>query len=424
MKLFFVIAALTGHLAVWAQNSNLYAGPVKISFWGFICNKSTNDGFWGSDGAGDEVNVNFRSWGYLFNNLMPAQYSNSDIVYGEYFLPYDNRVKAGTVTINGGLKSGDTYIRETVHYDHIPNTISKYAIASGWCDENSMIAILPVIWEVDKVVFPISDIEEFEKRITNAFSDQAFQQKIVSLKDRCDAYSDSNPYSYNFSGTATGLDNYLTGVFVHYKRLRMSLPIGLSANGQFQSNLLVFTPKMLMLLSQKDFGYGKGIIPVTYRDGDSWAASYTILLKIVADIKLKEPSQPVNPVKQPRLIEITNPPVIIPMPVYSINNEFLQGVWKGTWGAGESNKDQFYSFQFNNNAFWVLNQQGVAIAAGSYKIENNNFKAVYMDNSTGWKYEVSSTEYNIQTKELHGTLIITGTGYFKTGKWVAKKTSN
>lgn len=412
-------------LTATAQKKDIYYGPLKISYWGFVCNNPTKDDPFGMDGVGDEVSIYFSTWGSVFNNMMNNSQGGLNPVYGEDFLPMDERIKAGTATINGGLKAGDSYVREAVYGNDEPNTRSKYAIASGWGDENTLIAILPVVFERDKETPYGKPIQAFDVAVNNAFGDLNFRKKLFALSDQCDQYNGSNPYAYIQFGSIIGLDNYFTGLFSGYQNKLMSRPVGLLPDGQFRSKLLLFTPKMLMLIAQKDFGYGMGIIPVQYDEaglGNTASnGNYTILLQVKADIKKREPPKP--PV-QPKL-----PPVIqgqvttIMQPAYSINNEFVAGVWKGTIGTSTSNNDGPYTFKFANNAFWVLNDQGSATASGGYQFVNGNFVATYYDNNN-WKYEVTSTSYNMTTGELSGNWTCTGTNYYKTGKWIAKKISN
>lgn len=417
-------------LTVNGQKKDVYYGPLKINFWGFVCNNATKDDPFGMDGVGDEVSIYMNSFTSVFNSLMSGRRSGIGPVFGEDFLPMDERIKAGSATINGGLKAGDSYVREAVYGNDEPNTRSKYAILSGWGDENTLIAILPVVFEKDKDNPVGKPIQDFDVALNRAFNDMSVRQKIFALSYQCDQYNGSNPYAFIQFGSLLGIDNYFTGLFNGYQNKLMSHPVGILPDGQFRSKVLVFTPKMLMILAQKDFGYGKGIIPVNYDDaamGNIHSnGSYTILLQVIADIKKRETQAPPTPLQQPAPLIIKKQPVLLntlALPVVAMNNEFLSGVWSGTIGTSTSNNDDPYSFKFANNAFWVLNQQGSATASGGYQITNGNFTATYFD-TNGWKYEVTSTGYNINTGELSGNWTCTGANYYKTGKWVSKKISN
>jgi hypothetical protein len=277
-----------------AQTEDYY-GPVTISFHGFICNRPTNDDGLGMDGVGDEVSVHFWNWTSVANNR--ANFNGLSRIYGEDFFLHD-RVKAGTATINGGLKAGDSYYREGVYGDNDPNILSNYAIITTFCSQNTLIVILPTIWERDEGTFGVTPIQDFGVAANNAFNDMSIKQKFWDFKDHY-TYNDADPYGYFMAGWAIGLDAKFAGLFTANKNRLASRPIGLYPTWDFSSQVLVLTPKTIKIIAEKDYGYGKGIIPVSYNEeslGNTVGhGNYIILLRIVADIKDRNAVSPPPP---------------------------------------------------------------------------------------------------------------------------------
>ncbi len=284
----------------FAQTEDYY-GPVTISFHGFICNRPTNDDPLGRDGVGDEVLVEFWNWTSVATNR--ANYNGLSKIYGEdFFLPF--RVKAGTATINGGLKAGDSYYREGVYGDGDPNILSNYAIINTFCSQNTLIVILPTIWEKDEGPLGITPLQDFGVATNRALNDMAIKQKFWEFRDSY-VYDDNNPYGYFVAGRYIGLDAKYEGMFTANKNKLAIRPVGLFPNWDFSSQVLILTPKTIKIIAEKDYGYGKGIIPVAFNEetleNTFGHGNYTLLLRVVADIKLREQPPPPTPPAQHRV---------------------------------------------------------------------------------------------------------------------------
>lgn len=269
----------------YAQPAEDYYGPVSITFHGFICNRPTNDDPLGGDGVGDEVSVHFWDWTTVTNNK--AHYNGVTKIYGEDFLlPF--RIKAGTSTINGGLKAGDSYYREGVYGDNNPEMLTSYSIVNTFCSQNTLIVILPTIWENDQGPLHIKPLQDFGVEANKAFNDIAIKQKLWEFRDNY-VYNDNNPYGYFLAGRYFGLDAKFAGLFTSQKNKLATRPIGLFPNWDFSSQVLVLTPKTIKIIAEKDYGYGKGIIPVSFNEetlGNTFGhGNYILLLRVVADIK-------------------------------------------------------------------------------------------------------------------------------------------
>lgn len=295
MKKLVSLILLFSSLIGYSQKEDYY-GPATISFHGLICNRPTNDDPLGRDGVGDEVSVHFWNWCSVANNR--ANFNGLSKIYGEdFFLPF--RVKAGTATINGGLKAGDSYYREGVYGDNNPQILSNYAIINTFCSENTVIGIVPTIWERDEGPLSVTPIQDFGVATNQAFNDMAFRRKIWDFSDTY-VYNDNNPYGFIMAGRYIGLDDRYTGMFPPNKNKLATRPIGLFANWNFSSQMLILTSKTIKIISEKDFGYGKGILPVHFNEesmgNTEGHGNYILLLRFVADIKLRNPpQQPTQP---------------------------------------------------------------------------------------------------------------------------------
>lgn len=300
MKRLLSLLFLVCTTASFGQKEDFY-GPVNISFHGIICNRPTNDDPLGMDGVGDEVSVHFWNWNSVANNR--AGYNGLLKIYGEDFL-LPNRIKAGTATVNGGFKAGDSYYREGVYGDENPLILSTYAIVNTFCSENTVISIVPSIWERDKGTFDVTPIQDFGVATNNAFDDMTLRRKIWDFRDTY-VYDDSNPYGFEVPGRYIGLDEKYAGMFAANKNKLASRPIGLFSNWDFSSQLLILTSKTIKIISEKDFGYGKGILPIFYNEetmGNTVGhGNYILLLRFVSDIKLRNPPQPPVEVKKYRV---------------------------------------------------------------------------------------------------------------------------
>ncbi|MGB3005231.1 MAG: hypothetical protein WBC06_01895 [Chitinophagaceae bacterium] len=271
-----------------------YYGPVTISFHGFICNRPTNDDALGGDGVGDEVSAMF--WDWTDGATDRANYSGLMKIYGENFLlPY--RVKAGTSTINGGLKAGDSYYREGVYGDNDPLILSNYAIVNTFCSQNTIIAILPAIFERDNGPLGVTPIQDFGVVTRRAFNDDDIHQQILDFRDSY-VYNDNNPYGFILPGRYIGLDAKFAGMFSPNKNKLATRPIGLFSNWDYSSQLIVLTPKTIKIISEKDYGYGKGILPVFFNEetmeNSEGHGNYIILLRFVSDIKDRNANNPAS----------------------------------------------------------------------------------------------------------------------------------
>ncbi len=290
-KLYFILLLIIVNNS-YAQNAN-YTGRVKISFHGFICNRPTNDDPLGRDGVSDEVNLAFWAWSPITTNR--ANYNGITKIYGEdFFLP--NRIKAGTATINGGIKAGDTYYREPVDDNNL-NVLSKYDIVNTFCSNETVVAIIPVLFEVDEGPLHATPYQDMGVVARRAFQDVDFQADIYNFSAAY-TYNDNDPYGFVRPGRYIGLDAKFAGLFTANKNKLATRPIGLFSNWDYSSQIIILTPKTIKIIAEKDFGYGTGILPVYYNEesmgNTEGHGNYIVLLKVLADIQVTNIDDPAS----------------------------------------------------------------------------------------------------------------------------------
>jgi hypothetical protein len=291
MKKLVTFLLLLNASVSYAQTEDYY-GPVRISFHGFICNRPTNDDPLGGDGVSDEVTPDFWVWSPITNNR--AAYAGMQKIYGEdFFLP--NRIKAGTATINGGIKAGDSYYREGLYDDNNLNSLGKYDIVNTFCSNSTYIAIFPALFERDEGPLHTSPFQNLYIKVRQAFADPDIQDAIQDFSLNY-TYNDNNPYGFFLAGRYIGLDARFAGMFSPNKNKLASRPIGLFSNWDYSSQLIVLTPKTIKIIAEKDYGYGKGILPVHFNEesmgNTEGHGNYFILLRVVADIKDRNANNP------------------------------------------------------------------------------------------------------------------------------------
>lgn len=436
-----VILTITANV-IFAQG-----GRIKVYFAGFDCYRETWDDILHTDGKGDEVFFNFAFTLGDKNGNSKLSYEKRTSVYGDATGQFSNRISVGSFVDlfgnnKGGIKAGDTY--------RCNDLLGEYDMADG-----DILTVIPVGWEHD----PIADNSiAFQSTLRGLY--QSINQKLA-------------PIMIGFSV----LTGDLGGIIYHAGSLGLSSikaggnqgelgrpgtrPIGMEKYGDFSPKLVALNTPNLSKIATSNFGFGNGVINVNYDEvalGNTRDhGNYTILLKVeftpnaVAPAPAPKTTIPPPPPPPPATSIPPPPPPppatsIPPSPVPApqriikpgkqinpntkgsataiMNNEFLTGVWKGTMGNGNSATDGPYSFKFLNNAFWMLANNGSAVAAGGYQISNGNFIANYIDTNTNYNYTVSSTAYNNTSTELSGTWTCTGSNYYRTGKWVVKKVSN
>lgn len=411
-----------------AQNEASPAGWITIDLNSFMCQKATNDDFLNFDGFGDEVY--FVIYYSVLDKNGVTRYSNKLVskTYGDTYR-FPDRVLAGHANPDnkGGMSTGSQFFPGNEFPD-----IKRVRLEAG-----DYITVIPTIWEWDNN--SNSQLQHaIDNRIINSFN--TINQPIPGILQYC--YGGYKCYQFTNLGvihipTFADLLKSINGV-------NGSRPIGISKAGEFSP--LVFSLKSQMIISQNksnpidgktySMNYNDFVINEESMGNTRDHGIYMLRFHFTFEKDLSKPAPPPAPSPAGNNNVIVNPPrpvkQVIPvknsnikLPSTPVNNELMSGVWKGTTGTMTSATDGPLNFKCSNYGFWLLNNNGsgTAVVAGGYNFENGNFTGSYTD-SNNWKWIYTSTGYNTQTGELSGSWTCTGSGYYKTGKWIMKKISN
>lgn len=411
-------------LSVIAQQ----AGRVKISFAGFKCMRETADDILHLDGKADEVFLRFYFTLADRNGNTKLKYSNQTDLYGDNHGPFGNRINAGSAVdlfgnLKGGIKAGDNY--------YCNNIIGEYDLAAG-----DVLTVVPTLWEWD----PGNGFETaFDATIDGAYT--VMNQKASAL---------SNQRFGTILGTSStdilGLVLIDAGSFLSLKSFFNIVgeltpkprPVGITKTGEYSPKAVLLNANAMQQMAGSNFGYGAGVIPVQYSEealGNSRDhGNYIVLLKVEFTPNPVAATPPAPP-PPPRSSGNNAPPPPPPPPSSTANNSktvsgnfrkmekpssgsSISGNWQGTYGNGESNNPNFYSFRLNaDGTMQVIAANGNVIANGNYTYTNNQLTGTYTYTNAG-AYSFSAI------MEASGTLNGTwgsGSNVRGGGRWIMTK---
>lgn len=408
------------------------AGRVKISFAGFKCMRETADDILHLDGKADEVFLRFYFTLADKSGNTKLKYSNQTDVYGDNYGPFGNRINAGSAVdlfgnLKGGIKGGDNY--------YCNNIIGEYDLAAG-----DVLTVVPTIWEWD----PGNGFESsFDATIEGSYP--VINQKASALSNQRFATNLAG-----FNGTdILGLVLLDAGPFLSLKAFFNIVgeltpkprPIGITKSGEYSPKAVLLNANAMQQLAGSNFGYGDGVIPVQYNEealGNSRDhGNYIVLLKVEFTPKpvAATPPPPPPPPSSGTIAKLPSsaPPPPPPPPSASNNNPknatanlrkpgnpstatSIAGHWVGTYGNGESNNPNYYSFRLNTDAsMQVIAANGNVMANGTYTFTNNQLTGTYVYNNNAGSYSFSAT------MDANGTLTGTwgsGTNVRGGGRWI------
>lgn len=236
------------------------------------------------DGKGDEIYVNAEV--RLIN-------SSGDILFGTPRLSktmgdingFGSRVKAGSLSSKGGIKTGDDIPYRNPFNQQSPEKPDEFPmkIFEGEITEDQGLVIVPSIWEWDggkdlfnswgsHVVRFTGDIVRSTVNILNAVKGGSVPTEAqLKLADFLKSEIDSG---------LKALFSFLTNITGQ----AMDRPIGMKKSG----DQATYSPKVIMLplkiaemVASKDFGLGKGIFEIFYEDDPGiGGAKYTLYVKL------------------------------------------------------------------------------------------------------------------------------------------------
>jgi hypothetical protein len=404
------------------------AGRVRISFAGFKCMRETADDILHLDGKADEVFLRFYFTLADRNGNTKLKYSNQTDLYGDNYGPFGNRINAGSAVdlfgnLKGGIKGGDNY--------YCNNIIGEYDLGAG-----DILTVIPTIWEWD----PGNGFETaFDATIDGAYT--VMNQKASAL---------SNQRFGTILGTSStdilGLVLIDAGSFLSLKSFFNIIgeltpkprPIGITKTGEYSPKAVLLNANAMQQMAGSNFGYGAGVIPIQYSEeaiGNTRDhGNYIVLLKVEFTPKPIAATPPAPPPPPRSSGNNVAPPPPPPPPSNATNSKTvsgnfrkmekpssgssISGNWQGTYGNGESNNPNYYSFRLNTDgSMQVVAANGNVIANGNYTYTNNQLTGTYTYTNAG-SYSFSAI------MEASGTLNGTwgsGSNVRGGGKWVMTK---
>jgi hypothetical protein len=363
------------------------AGRVKVSFAGFKCLRETADDFLHLDGKVDEIFLRFYFTVADRNGNTKLKYGNQTDIYGDNHGPFGNRINAGSAVdlfgnLKGGIKGGDNY--------YCNNIIGEYDLAAG-----DVLTVVPTIWEWD----PGNGYESaFDASIEGAYT--VMNQKASNL-------SNQRFGSANGLGSSDMLGLFLidAGSFLSLKAFFNVVgeltpkprPIGITKTGEYSPKAALFNANVMQQIAASNFGYGAGVIPIQYNEEALGNVrdhgNYIVLLKVEFTPKPGSINNSAPPPPPSSGYNNSAPPPP-PPPAASTGNKSptgnlrkasrpstgnsIGGTWSGTYGNGESNNPNFYSFRLNADAtMQVIAANGNVMASGNYTYSNDQLTGSY-----------------------------------------------
>lgn len=402
-RLIFLIALSVTASLTWAQS-----GRIRISFAGFDCYRETWDDILHTDGKGDEVFFNFNCVLGDKSGNPKFSYDKRTPVYGDASGSFSNRINVGSWTgfgHTGGIKQGDTY--------RCNDMVGEYDMADG-----DILTIIPTGWEHD----PIADNSaSFFSTMRNTYA--SITQKSAPYINTYHAITANwvwliiNAVNFDISKSKPAGDQGELG-------RAGTRPLGMEKNGDFSPKLVLLSTSYLTRLCNSDMGYGKGVIAVNYdevalgnvRDH----GNYNILLKVeFFPVQSSTNTAPAPaPNKTTYKTTTINPATPAPAPTSGTPVTSIAGVWKGTFGSGNNNGPNYYSFQLNTDGtMFVLDGTGKSIATGTYTFSNNQLNGFYRYNGANTGFSLAATLSGTQLNGSWGT----GTNVSGGGRWVMSK---
>jgi hypothetical protein len=393
------------------------SGKLSIRMYGIICHQQTADNILGMDGVGDEIFLWFyHGVNKSANTIAPVRNIGSPTFAEKTSLMSSNdfyaREKAGTASVNGGFKTGDTYIINDLRY-----IIQNEAITTS-----TVVFISPSIWEYDKEVEYPFPSAAFASTTKNALGTIFFQEQVRNTLTNFN-YNGIDNNNYMLAGNNLGLGNQYLNIFKPFAGKQCSLPIGMNTNHEFSSIVIALNSRIVSILATKDYGYGQGIIPVLFSDvslgNNANHGVYSVLLKVEFTADATAPAPPPPPT-QPTTTQlpVTNKKDFGIIENTTTTQTTIAGTWVGTWGSRNDNSPNFYSFRLNaDGTMQLIDSKGNITASGSYSFSKSQLAGSYTYlNADTYSFAATMDASNI----MNGSW---GQGSNSTngGKWTMRK---
>jgi hypothetical protein len=192
-------------------------------------------------------------------------------------------------------------------------------------------------------------------------------------------------------------------------------PIGMEKYGDFSAKLVALNTPNLVTICNSDMGFGRGVIAVNYDEAAVGNlrdhGNYTLLIRVEYTPAPAAATNNTPPASNNNTGKTFKSPVIT-------NSSSVAGTWTGTYGNGQNNAPNFYSFKLNTDGtMQVADARGNAIAKGSYTFLNNQLNGTYIYTNNNTAFSFAATLSGTQLNGSWGSGNNTAGG----GKWVMNK---
>lgn len=250
----------------------------EVTLEGFTVNNQTWDHALNVDGWGDEVYVNTDVRVIDQAGAVLVRSEKSTAVMGDTN-GFSARVRAGSASQNGGLRTGDSfpvdppYQRQEGLQLNRPPTL----LWAGNLSDSEAVTITPVIWEWDGG----GDLFNSwgQSLVTNGPAIAAAIANVIAL------FNGAPPVAGNAiqSSLSTGLPP-LFRLLQDIIGVARDRPIGMvreNGNFVFRPQSVVMNNRVGQLVVQNDFGYGLGVIGISYVDDPQLRGNYMLFLRVL-----------------------------------------------------------------------------------------------------------------------------------------------
>jgi hypothetical protein len=310
----------------------------RVTVKGFSCNRETADDMLERDGKRDEVYLSAIS--YMLNNqgqtiprtLLKRRSRTMGDVNNR--APEERRCMAGTAAGNlGGIRTGDQVPGTDPWRNNLPakGDLLPFILWEGQLNANSdQVVIYPSIFEYDgpddvfTQIWHNSGIVKLAEAAT--FIPAQLFASVTGI-GKGGGYNDDEPGVHPAPSVAQSYPNQFMQLnlpmvdlakpeyrgFVVDPGRPGDRPIGIT----YGNNTRVYNPlqirldyNSMRLLSGQDFGYGRGIVPIRFKDQDEWKGDYTLYFSFEA----------VTDVAQRNQINVNNIDAFDPVKGYRFRN--------------------------------------------------------------------------------------------------------
>ena len=408
-------------------------GQLKITIESIKCNIKSWDGIIEFDGHGNEVSATYSYRIYNPSNPAAARSGMDEtVIFGSNV---NGMTRAGTQTPDlGGINNGDVIpVGKLIMNEHI--------------NADDYIIIAPTLWEMDGP--KTTTFNSFNAQLENDLNwvtnqPFPFATTPVSNENPYDSriFKIYNKYSY---GQATKYHNIFTS-FLCPGVGQGNKPVDVRS-GIFNNECMVIYPPTLLALdtrvlmhvynNNKNWGHSNRERPNIISDlteikfientyavaANNGSYSMTLRIEFTPDQQTISPPPPAPTASAAP--KYTKLPVVNTFPNQAPNtikgNDLqvnIAGNWTGTFGNGESNSPNYYSFRLNaDGTMQVVAANGNVIANGNYTYTNNQLTGTYTYNGSGTFSFSATMEANATLNGTWGS----GANVRGGGRWIMSR---